>query len=142
MSPQDPKDQPKFFQSQSFKALNAEWEAKLKDSGFEDIERDENNLKEYASSDFKKRPEYDQSKEEYYRLAGQFFHDYSFRGPNREWKKRVWGLHAEGKSIREIIKILDPEGKEPFGKLFKQIQPAIAKLAKVMVKKCLKQHKS
>lgn len=141
-NPRDLADRPKFYQSSSFKALEAEWKAKLASSGFEDIESDESTLKQYASSDFAKRPEYDQSKEEYYRLAGHFLHEYHFRdsrGSTWQWKKQVWELHAEGKSIREIIKLLDPEGKEPFGTMFKKIQQCLSRLAKVMVQKCQKQ---
>ncbi len=144
-SPQDPKVPPKFFQTQDFKALDTEWRKKLKDSGFEDIERPDGNLKDGASSsNFKKRPEYDQSKAEYYRLAGQFLHEWpspfrTSKSGTGEWKKRIWELHANGKSIREIIKIVDPEGKEAFGTMFHKIRTTLARLAKVMVAKCQKQ---
>lgn len=138
-NPQDPKDRPKFFQTQDFKALDAEWKTKLKDSGFEDIEKDEDSLIDWASSAFKRRPEYDQSKAEYYRLAGQFLHDYRFRGPDAAWLKRIWELHAVGTSIREIVKIVDPLGEQSPHTLFKKVQTSLAKLSKRMIEKCQKQ---
>lgn len=89
-----------FYKTDDFKKLNNAWKKKLKQSGFSDIEYDENHLLSFASEPFMERPFWDQSKAEYYRFAGQFFHDHSFASV---FDKFVWEKHAEGLSIREII---------------------------------------
>ncbi len=127
---------PKFFQSVEFRALNDEWKDKLREEGFRDIERDEDSLQDWSAA-FTRHPEWNASKEEYYRLAGQFLYEYRFRGPNAAWTRKIWELHAQGTSIRDIVKILDPKGKQSPHTLFKKVQTTLAVLAKRMIKKCL-----
>lgn len=129
---------PKFYETDEFKALDAEWKQKLKDDGFKDIERDDDRLQDWSAA-FARHPEYNQSKEEYYRLAGQFLHEYRFQGPQAAFNRQIWELHANGTSIREIVKILDPDGKQSAHTLFKKVQTTLAKLSKRMIKRCLKQ---
>lgn len=89
------------FQTKEFKQLQEKWYKKLKSSGYEDIEQDENNLKEWDSYAFKSR--YNKhlfsSKEAYYQLAGQFLHTYEFMCAR---DKLIWELHSEGHSITQI----------------------------------------
>jgi hypothetical protein len=99
----DQDSKPKFYKTKAFEALNAKWYDKLKKSGFEDAESDEDHLTDWSRTLFLKRPEYDQSKEEYYRLAGQFLHDHTFR---TETERKIWELHQDGVSIRKIVKLL------------------------------------
>lgn len=136
-APKDPAEAPKFFQTSEFKSLNDEWKQKLKDSGFADIERDEDSLPDWSTA-FARHPEYGRSKEEYYRLAGQFLHEYRFRGPEGQWMKRIWELHANGTSIREIVDILNP-GEKHWHTVRKKVQLSLAKLKRKMIEKCQKQ---
>ena len=99
----DSPENPKFWKTKAFKDLNAKWYAKLKKDGFEDAESDEDHLIDWSRTLFSKRPEYDQSKEEYYRLAGQFLHDHTFQ---TETERKIWELHQDGVSIRKIVKLL------------------------------------
>lgn len=106
----------KFYETRSFKKLNDEWSRKLEQSGFEDIEQPTNfksglpdgNLKQWASSFFIanfRDGDVDKfkAKEEYYRLAGQFLHEYKF---SNEYEKNVWEMHGEGLSIETIVNTL------------------------------------
>lgn len=89
------------------KKLTAEWDRKLKEAGFEDIESRNEVLKDYHSLRFIKqgRSALDllslQSKESYYRSAEQFLHRHKFESPI---DKIVWKLHSEGVSFRNIAK--------------------------------------
>lgn len=96
-------DSPKYWNSSEFKALKSKWYGKLKKSGFKDAETDEEHLQDWSRTLFSKRPEYDQSKEEYYRLAGHFLHEHTFQ---TETDRKIWDLHQNGVSIRNIVKLL------------------------------------
>lgn len=84
----------------SYEALRAAWYAKLSNAGFKDIEKDERRLKKpakeintiYASKIIP-------STLEYYSMAGKFFYDFKFKSA---LDKKIWKMHAEGLSIREI----------------------------------------
>lgn len=127
---------PKFYETEEFKKLNAKWKKKLETSGFEDIEHEKDYLKRPASGKFNTKTEgrdfqlkhvYYQSVEEYYRLAGQFFHDYPFKD-NKE--KCIWELHKDGISIRDSLKIL----RAKRFKVYKDfIEKTIQRLAKEML---------
>ena len=92
------------FKGKKFEALKDKWYDKLKAEGFNDIESDENNLKEWDTSIFSR---YDQNtigaKEEYFRLAGQFLNSHKFEDAR---EKLIWELHAEGLSFNDIAKKL------------------------------------
>lgn len=99
-------------QSKEFKKLQKVWARKLKQSGFDDIEQDEDTLKNWASTYFRGKHHgfyfsesliFHSAKEEYYRLATHFLNDHEFENPiNRV----IWQMHSEGKSIRDIVKHL------------------------------------
>ena len=97
-------------QTKEFKRLKQLWDKKLKQSGFEDIEYDEDHLKHYVSSGLSRRlngatyevkMQLDESTQEYYRLAGQWLFDHTFNG-SRE--RLIWTLHSNGESFRDIAK--------------------------------------
>lgn len=100
-------------QSKQYKDLKVEWYKKLKESGFDDVEQDEDNLKEWTSSklyrgqnngaSFEHIQVTRSSREEYYRLAGYFLYDHEFKTP---LEKEIWTYHSDGKSLREIASIL------------------------------------
>lgn len=80
------------------------WYKKLKQSGFEDIESDENNLKEWSSKFARKKSlESMIAKQTYYNLATQFLNIFAFE---TELEKVVWTYHTEGISVRNIAKTL------------------------------------
>ena len=93
--------------SKKFKALQSQWYKKLKKSGFEDIENSKGDLKKYESATWNRntkhtteeRVESRKAKADYYRIAGQFLHDYLFE---TALDKKIWTLHSIGKSYRVI----------------------------------------
>jgi hypothetical protein len=87
--------------------LQRKWYAILKKHGFQDIER----FNRYGAFDdlFNKHTSTRKGMEacaedaEYYRAARHFFWEYKFRNAR---EKRVWELHCEGVSYRDIMKSL------------------------------------
>lgn len=96
------------FRTKKFLELKEKWYKKLEKSGFDDIETDEDNLKEWDTSIFSR---YNQhtigAKEEYFRLAGQFLNTYQFKNKR---DRLIWELHAEGLSFNDIAKRLKSAG--------------------------------
>lgn len=94
-------------QSKSFKALQALWYKKAKDSGFKDIEHSEAMLKPVTLGDTRYMIERGkfliESKTEYYRLAGMFYHDYKFKS---QLDRFLWKHNADGLSSSDIERIL------------------------------------
>jgi len=127
---------PKFYASSAFKELDAKWKAKLKKSGFDDIEgvsgilsSDRQELgrrRDYRAYD--KRPLHYEAITEYYRLCGHFLHDHKFEDEN---ERRVWELHGDGLSHRDIYVIL----KKKISR--RNIQAILMRLEKVMLDKCI-----
>lgn len=95
--------------SDEFKKLQAKWYEKLKKKGFQDIEQQDGNLKVWSSHLFKSS--YNEittpAKEDYYRIAGQFLHEYKFENAA---EKLIWRLHSDGHSIRHIVQTLKKKG--------------------------------
>lgn len=101
----------KYYQTSEFKKLNAKWAKKLEESGFEDAEQPtdfksglpDGNLKQWAlwlSAPSKLDPAKYQETQEYYRLAGQFLHEYKFGHP---YEMDLWAMHSDGHSIDTIV---------------------------------------
>lgn len=102
--------------SKDFKKLQREWNKRLKDSGFKDIEQPDGRLKRWDSHYFQLQfsqnhqgltKEYQESKIAYYRMAGYFLNDYKFQD---EVEKLIWNMHSEGVGQRAIIKELKHRG--------------------------------
>lgn len=105
--------------AKTYEQLRKEWYAKLKKSGFEDIEDLEGRLITYTNNMYKP-PTHDarlysilskdslldltimtrESGKEYYRLAEHFFNDYKFTSKKH---KDIWELHSNGYSERDIV---------------------------------------
>jgi hypothetical protein len=80
------------------------WYAKLKREGFNDIESDEFNLKEWSNVFFKTHSIAQiQAKQAYYQMASNFLTEYRFDTPR---EKIIWEYHSNGISLREIGTIL------------------------------------
>lgn len=86
------------------KALQAKWYAKLKRSGFDDIEAEGRDLlKQWDSFHFREKyaPVEFANKERYFQLANQLLHELEFATKK---DKKIWALHADGKTWNEISK--------------------------------------
>lgn len=84
-------------------ALKREWYARLKASGFEDIETgDEHDGLLKTDKRFQDGHEsVDAAQAEYYRLASVFLHEHRFANVR---ERRIWEAHAGGIPMREIAK--------------------------------------
>lgn len=99
--------------TKKFQALQRKWYKKLENTGFEDIEQNESKLKNWTSArlqagrnngnSVEQTMVFNESKEEYYRLAGFFLYDHKFLSKQDHL---VWKLHSEGVPIRDISKVL------------------------------------
>ena len=122
------------FKTKEFQELQTKWYKKLQQKGFNDIERTdkigkaagrlktdalENVSHSYSAHQFS-------IKEEYYRLAGQFLHEHKFK---TQVEKKIWELHSEGVSVRNIIKKLRHRGVTAYKDL---VHGTIKRLAKEM----------
>lgn len=92
------------FKTERFIVLRIEWEKKLEESGFKDIERN-NSLKRFHSYDFQDIYTEDRFKEksEYYYDAFQFLHIHEFK---HEAHRQIWELHTHGIPYRDIAMFL------------------------------------
>lgn len=89
----------------TYKQLQREWDRRLAKEGFVDAEQRDGNLKTWSSDYYLNYP--DETRREayagYFRLAGQFLYSYQFE---TTVDRLVWEYHSQGKSIREIPKLL------------------------------------
>ncbi len=120
--------------SKEFKELQAKWYAKLKKTGFEDLEQNEYSLRLFHSTYFsdsrRNDPQVVAAKLEYYRLAGHFLYDHKFENA---LERTIWQMHADGKSIRTIEKVLKAKGQAVYRDLINRI---LMRLDDEMVTKC------
>ena len=87
-----------FYETEEFQKLKAEWDQKLEESKFVDIEKNdtETMIQPEVFNQFKRR--YNGSAN-YSDLCQAILRSYQFKKP---WHKTIFELHAEGKSCREI----------------------------------------
>jgi len=86
------------------KKLKKIWYNRLKESGFEDIETDEFNLKTWSTEFYRKKDWTAwQSVNEYYRLASIFLQEHKFIN---NLERIIWEYHANGISARNIALLL------------------------------------
>lgn len=102
------------YSKKEFNKLRKEWYAKLKDEGFEDIEKvyDDGNSSHFLVEHFRFQPERHpyiiDSVREYYSIAAEFYWSSAFK--DLYWSssvnlfdlKKAWKFHSEGCSIRQI----------------------------------------
>lgn len=101
------KNQPRLG-SPAFKALQAKWYDKLATKGFEDIEERNSPremLKCWHNTWFQARGTPDQiaKQAQYYQMATDMLNTYEFA---TKLDRKIWELHANGNSVREIAKIV------------------------------------
>lgn len=119
-----------------FEQLQADWYEKLKQSGFEDVEQNEEYLKQYSSHNFQSGKngksqegilQNYESKQEYFRRAGQFLYEHAFEN---DVAKMIWKFHSDGSPYRKIPGQLRPLG---IHKSAGQVQRIIYKLEAAML---------
>lgn len=86
------------FNTPAFRRLKAEWDARLANSGFVDIERqDEERFKRLRA--LARDPVENSARELYYSRASEFLH-------TNDWPaaidRVIWSLHTEGLAVRKI----------------------------------------
>lgn len=90
------------------KKLQKQWYQKLKATGFEDIEEFDSPrqmLKRWAKQDFLNMTDAKiEERRLYYQEADYFLEWYTFTDPV---DKIIWELHAAGKTVREIEKLIN-----------------------------------
>lgn len=98
------------YSAPAFKVLKQEWYAKLKESGFTDIEdstRAQSPLKAWHDRRFKNATDIKvQTSRAYYDRATSLLHTGRFKDKTH---RRIWELHCEGLSTRKISEILSQE---------------------------------
>lgn len=95
------------MRSERLKELEKVWYAKLKQSGFEDIEDErypDKPLKSYSSDLIESKPSrrknfFKRTTADYYALARRLLETFQFESTLH---KRIWSLHCEGLSKRQI----------------------------------------
>lgn len=114
------------FNSKQFKDLRSKWYKKLREKGFEDVELNNGDLKLYHADYFalKNDPTTIEAKEDYYRYAGQFLHDYKFAS---KLEQSIWQHHSDGKGIRQILILVRKQG-------FKTYRDEVHNLLKELIK--------
>ena len=94
--------------SPEFKKLQKQWDKKLKDAGFDDIEQRDGKLKVWSDRFHKSGIEISgPAKFAYYRAAGIFLNDYAWPSVIDQ---AIWAKHADGKSYITIINEFANEG--------------------------------
>jgi hypothetical protein len=82
------------------KKLQTLWYKKLRDSGFEDIEKSDGSLKDEVDLRTRKKALHDQENRlTYYRMASAFLHEHPFKD---DIERAIWEAHSEGLSVRRI----------------------------------------
>lgn len=117
-----------------FLELQKQWYKKLKDTGFEDIEQDEEKLKNRTALQnlSKYEPITAAAKEEYYRLAGQFLYEYEF---SNDRERVIWELHSDGNSIEKIVLNMNVRGYKVYKRL---VHETLQRLAEELGTRCKK----
>lgn len=106
------------------------WYKKLKDSGFKDIEYDENWMKSCLPRPNAtiRDPLVRETVQAYYSMAYYFLNEYKFE---TDLDKTIWEYHAEGISARNIVRLLKKvKTKQKIYRRF--VQEKISKLETVM----------
>lgn len=95
-----------YWDKDEFRRLQKTWYRKIKNDGFKDIESENGlSLKEWNSNFFKNRLVYIkyQCTLQYYQKGSEILQTYSFEN---QYEKKIWQLHMEGMTVRQIAKTL------------------------------------
>ncbi len=108
-----------------FKKLQAKWYKKLKAEGFRDIEVVEPTTRVYGSQVTIEAKQY------YYQIANRFLTEHIFENKR---DKIIWEYHANGMSIRNIVKTLKKVRIKTYRRA---VWETVSKLRKIMKEKYL-----
>ncbi len=105
------------FNSPKFKALRKKWYGKLAKSGFEDVEQDDVHLirTEYRAMITNAA----EIRAEYYRYCRHMLNDWRFKNA---YEKKVFALHSEGVTVREIARITKKHTFDGVAKIIRRIK--------------------
>jgi hypothetical protein len=94
------------FQTTHFRQLLAEWNARLKDEGFEDAENGNGVLKLYHSTQFRRKRTLNliHQQKAYFERATDFLNSHPF---GTETDREIWARHSDGGAVREIAKAMN-----------------------------------
>lgn len=99
----------KFWQTSQFKSLQKVWEQKLRDSGFKDAEAD-GKLRQNAANSYRtKELAVIESKQSYYEVLGQKYHEEQFKDQVDAY---VIERRSQGVSLIQIRQELKSQGKK------------------------------
>ncbi len=90
--------------AQNYNKLKKEWYKKLKDSGFNDIEKSTGQIGRTKPNVTNRNSDQISAIQEYYAMARSFLIDHNFVS---EFEKIVWEYHSEGLSLRKISETLE-----------------------------------
>lgn len=100
----------KFWNTDRFKWLQREWEIKLKESGFKDIEDENGRLKQNAANSYRTSIHaVIDGKQRYFELLGQWHHERDFKN---DIERLVMQRRSEGVLIKDILMELESIGKK------------------------------
>lgn len=86
----------KYYETKEFQQLNKEWESKLKESGFSDIEKPS---KRYTNVIQNEEFEYCEKKENHFDICREYLNSGRIKD---ELDVKIFSLYCEGYSLREI----------------------------------------
>lgn len=90
----------KYWETEEFERVNAEWRQKLKSSGFKDIEKANGDY----TKEIKRKDEFTTSMNaNYWTMATNYLHNGQF---DSEDERTIWEMHCEGASLNTIAKHL------------------------------------
>lgn len=135
MKPPKPAPKP---DSKEFKDLQAKWYKKAGNfngvnelgQAIPDVEQPDGNLKNWALSLIRHDEITENAKQDYYRLAGQLLHTFPFESKT---ERKIWEMHAEGLSIRDIAKKLKSQRIRAHKN---GVHKVVQKIAAQLVNKC------
>lgn len=99
--------------------LQKVWYAKLKETGFDDIEYSNGGLRKAYQANANSSVKNQIGRQEYYAKAAEFAEHYIFKS---ERNKEIWILYSEGLSLSEIGKKMNLS-KPRIDQIIKEIKP-------------------
>jgi hypothetical protein len=120
-----------FWETDKFKKLNAKWQKKLKDSGFDDAETKDHKLKRYSQLRAEQARKETVGREEYYYMARMFLNDFEF---DSERNRQIWSGHSDGLTVLEIAEGLRKNKKNKEQEVKTVIKQLKAKMKAMYIK--------
>lgn len=96
-----------------FKDLKEEWDQKLEEVGFNDIESPNDTLKTWDSCNFRRKRTLNllNERQRYFQLATQLLNDHPFLVITQT-EEEIWHMFCEGMTTREIAQTFKNQGRK------------------------------